>query len=205
MNMRTFLALLLTLLVSAPALAQDKKFFVTAVRAELRKGPSYYYEVVSRVDRNTPVTSSKRVGQWFLVKDEAGSEGWVTGYLIGDKPVEAGKESESAPTAAASNGNGAGRSNGAAPAAEEQKPEASTGAETAKPAEAAKPAGSKVLVPNKPSIPMRALPKKNGKVLKNVPSGTQMVVVGQNGPWFKVKTPKGNTGWVSGYDVDLAK
>lgn len=198
----TIPTILLALLASAPAFAQDRKFFITAVRAELRKGPSYYYEVVSRVDRNTPVTSSKRVGQWFLVKGEAGTEGWVTGYLIGDKPVEAGKESEAAPTAAASNGNGTGQTAEAPPTSEAPKTETSAGAESANPAA---PAGTKVLVPNKPAIPMRALPKKNGKLLKNVPSGTQMVVVSQNGPWFKVKTPKGTTGWVSGYDVDLAK
>lgn len=210
--------------VSLPARAADKTFYVTAVRAELRKGPSYYYPVVVRLDRNAKVTSSKRVGQWFQVKDEEANEGWVTGWLLGDKPVE--ENGKTTPPEMEFGGSEAGEAEEESAVAPEGEPtesaaveaeaESEPGAETieVQPEEIApepekpetgSPSKIRALVPNKPKIALRRMASDKSKLFMMVPKGTRLTVVGQAGPWFRVKTPKGNVGWVSGYDVDIAK
>ncbi|MBI2890179.1 MAG: SH3 domain-containing protein [Nitrospirae bacterium] len=208
---RTFLGACLAALLASPAWGQDKTFYVTAVRAELRKGPSYYYPIVGQLKRNAKVTSPKRVGQWFLVLSDQG-EGWVTGWLLGQEPVEEGKTSakpEIDVQQMAAQVVGGESEQAAAPAGAAPKDTETAAAPPAAPSQpqaksAAPPRAAMILLPNKPKIPLRKAAAKSGRIVTWAPKGMPLEVVGRSGAWFKVRSPKGTEGWVNGYDVDLA-
>jgi len=100
--MKRFLAILLTVMLlagvlSAPALAETKKVYVSSTGSgtlNLRSGPGKGYEVKGYVHHGDKVTPLDHSGEWSKVKTASGKKGWIkTKYIDGTtKALGTGKK-----------------------------------------------------------------------------------------------------------------
>ncbi|MCL2846910.1 MAG: SH3 domain-containing protein [Firmicutes bacterium] len=53
------------------------------------------------------------------------------------------------------------------------------------------------------TLNLRAQPNTGSQVIASIPNGTQLTILGEQNGWYHVRTPGGQTGWVSGDFVNI--
>jgi SH3-like domain-containing protein len=77
----------IVLLFTTAAYAAGARVSVSASEAKVRSGAGNNFDVIWRSEKYTPFTVIKRVGEWYLVKDYQGDEGWVHQSLVANTPA----------------------------------------------------------------------------------------------------------------------
>jgi hypothetical protein len=130
-----------------------------------------------------------------------GGTGSTTGFLAGAQQAGTPATAQPAPAATAQPDFLAGAQPAQAPATATAAPAAPPPAPT--PLPTAQP-GGRTVTSNVNNLNLRAGPDPNAPVLRLLPIGAAMQVIGQQGNWVQVRFPDGSTGWVSSAYLDAA-
>lgn len=152
-------------------------------RANLRAGPSTDYAVLQTVPAGTPITviGEDVTGDWLRIELADGTPGWIARFLTnftGTALIL--EEAPLVPTPAAPEG-------AAAPSPQGNTAFVVTGFPGAR-------------------VNVRSGPSTADSVLRTVPDGTRLTVIGQSpaGDWLQVSLPDGEIGWVARFLTDYA-
>jgi SH3-like domain-containing protein len=63
-----------------------QRISVSAAEANIRSGAGNNFDVLWKSEKYTPFNVVKKTGDWYLVKDFQGDEGWVHQSLVGNTP-----------------------------------------------------------------------------------------------------------------------
>jgi len=173
--------------------------------AQLRSGPADHYQpAVATVKAGSQFIADSYSGSWYHGTVQKNS-GWLSASLL-DKKLHS-----NSPRVPAQQGDNTGvypQQQAAVPAPVEQPPPEQKSPEQSVPV-AAQPSQNQAPVPaGKARVSalspakLRSHPSQFGKVLEEVPSGSEVAVLESQGSWYKIKTAH-NTGFVPSDNLTL--
>ncbi len=160
---------------------------VTIDRVNLRMGPGTVYQIVTQLEKDTPITVIGEEGDWYQVRLNDGRTGWIRKDMVSFSyyPSTSSMELPSSYEYTSYGYDGA--------VSQAQTSRSSIPAAYEWGAKPAKPAPIKITTTS--SVNLRLGPSTEEPVIKLLPAGTTVMQIDKRGEWYEVQTSEGTLGF----------
>ncbi|MDZ5471909.1 N-acetylmuramoyl-L-alanine amidase [Bacillus sp. 31A1R] len=170
-------------------------YYVTATLLNIRSKPSTSSDILYRVTKNTKVELLEKKGDWGLVRNSAGKEGWAYfSYLSSKKQSEPSKpQKPEEPDPSEENGEN------------DETEETENPEETEQPEQPEESEQTPIDEHTSYTVVLKEesnIREGQGTQYKKIAvekAGTRLIALGEKDDWVQVQTSKGLVGWVAGW------
>jgi N-acetylmuramoyl-L-alanine amidase len=156
-----------------------RTYYVNQNVVNMRSEPNLNAEIISQLNRNTPVTVKNQRGDWYQVVTKEQKEGWIAGWLLSQ-----------------ADGSSVLKDPGTGAVIYPQNPETAPSGITE--------SGIKVndnIIIKESVVNVRQGPGIEYGIITTVKAGQGFAVIDAEKNWLKIKLPSGNAGWIADWLV----